>query len=96
MNEVVYKPNDKDAFIIEENGKRIAEMIIGISGNEMSVYHTEVVKELKGKGIGSRMVNVMAEHARNHNLSVIPLCPFVKEHFIKNREEYEDVWKKDM
>ncbi len=94
MNEIVYKPNDKDAFIIEENGKRIAEMIIGISGNDLSVYHTEVVDDLQGEGVGTKMIDAMAEHARTHNLRVIPLCPFVKEHFTKNREVYEDVWKK--
>lgn len=95
MNDVKYVPNDKDVFVIEENGKRIAEMIVSISGNEMSVYHTEVEKELEGQGIGKKLVDAMVSHARSKKLFVIPYCPFVKAHFRRKEEEYADIWKRE-
>ena len=48
MNEIKYKPNDIGASFMEDDGIRIEEMIVGISGKEMSVYHTEVMESLKG------------------------------------------------
>jgi predicted GNAT family acetyltransferase len=49
--EIQFKIDDsgKGAFFIEEDGKRIAEMVISISGNNLTVYHTEVSESLKGK-----------------------------------------------
>jgi predicted GNAT family acetyltransferase len=56
-------------------------MIVGIAEKELSVYHTEVVEHLEGQGIGTRLIEAMIEHARAHQLSVVPYCPFVKAHF---------------
>ncbi len=46
MNDIKFMQADKgeSVFALEENGERIAEMVVGISGKEMSVYHTEVAK----------------------------------------------------
>jgi predicted GNAT family acetyltransferase len=95
MNNVKYVPSDKDTFVIEENDERIAEMIVSISGNEMSVYHTEVLKKLEGQGIGTKLIEAMTAHARANQLRVIPYCPFVKAQFRENEERYADIWEKD-
>lgn len=92
MKDVEFVPNDKGAFIIEENGERIAEMIVGISGKEISVYHTEVIDRLEGQGIGTRLIESMVDYAKNNNLNVIPLCPFVHAKFKEAPEKYAAVW----
>lgn len=48
--ELKLEENGKGAFVIEEGNERIAEMVIGISGNNLTVYHTEVSERLKGGG----------------------------------------------
>jgi|GEM_PF-596410 len=94
MNNVAFIPNDKGAFAIDEQGERIAEMIVGITGNEMSVYHTGVVERLQGQGIGRQLVEAMAEHARTNGLKVVIYCPFVKGIFQSQQEAYGDIWEK--
>lgn len=86
-------PNDKGAFIIEENGERVAEMIVGITGKDMSVYHTEVIDRLEGKGIGKKLIDVMVDYANKNHLKVQPICPFVKTMFKRNPEKYAEIWQ---
>jgi predicted GNAT family acetyltransferase len=82
----------KGAFVIDEGDERLAEMVIGISGNNMTVYHTHVSEKLKGKGVASQLLKQMVTYAREHQLKVIALCPYVSAQFKRHPEEYQDVW----
>jgi predicted GNAT family acetyltransferase len=86
--------NGRGAFFIETNGKQLAEMAIGISGGNLTVYHTEVSEELKGKGIASQLLATMVGYARTHALKVIPLCPYVLAQFKRHPEQYDDIWNR--
>lgn len=94
MNDIILKldNNGKGAFVIEEGDERIAEMAIGISGENLTVYHTEVSEKLKGKGVASQLLTRMVTYARENKLKVIPLCPYVLAQFKRHPEEYADVW----
>jgi uncharacterized protein len=93
--ELKLESNGKGAFMIEEAGKRIAEMVIGISGNNLTVYHTEVSDQLKGQGIASKLLSTMVDYAREHNLKVIALCPYVNAQFKRHADLYKDIWNQD-
>jgi len=80
------------AFFIEKDGVEIAKMEIGISGENMTVYHTEVSETLKGQGIASKLLAKMVDYARTNNLKVIALCPFVSAQFKRHPEKYTDIW----
>ena len=67
--------------------------MVGIKGNEMTVYHTEVATKLEGEGMGKKRINAMTDYARTHELKVIPLCPYVDAQFKRHPEQYADVWK---
>jgi uncharacterized protein len=54
------------------------------------VMHTEVPKELNGKGIGSALVRGLLDIARAEGLKVKPLCPFVRT-YIEKHAEYQDL-----
>jgi len=97
MNKIQLSLNDSGhgAFSIEEEGKRVAEMVISIAANNLTVYHTEVSDKLKGQGISTQLLNAMVEYARTHNLKVIPLCPYVSAQFKRHPDRYEDVWNHD-
>jgi predicted GNAT family acetyltransferase len=94
MNDIVLKLNNngRGAFVIEEGSERLAEMEISIAGGNLTVFHTEVSDKLKGKGVGAQLLANMVKYARDHQLKVIPLCPFVHAQFKKHPEEYADVW----
>ncbi|WP_205502145.1 GNAT family N-acetyltransferase [Rufibacter psychrotolerans] len=96
MNPIQYKPKDKDAFALEENGQRIAEMIVDINQGILSVYHTGVLESAQGRGLGTRLIDAMVAHAREHQLKVFTYCPFVKRHFQRHAYEYADVWQKEL
>jgi len=97
MNEIELKldSNGKGAFVIEKEGERIAEMVIGISGSNLTVYHTEVSDQLKGQGIATKLLSAMVAYAREHQLKVIPLCPYVLAQFKRHPDQYKDVWNQD-
>ena len=85
----------RGAFFMEENGNRVAEMVISIAGSNLTVYHTEVSEKLKGQGISTQLLTTMVEYARKNNLKVIPLCPYVSAQFKRHPEQYADVWNRD-
>src|SRR5215203_1304557 len=93
MQEIQFEINKsgRGAFFFEEGGKRLGEMIISISDKILTVYHTEVLPEMEGKGIAKKLSETMVEHARAHQLKVIPLCPYVSSVFKKDPEKYKDV-----
>jgi len=37
----------------------------------------------------------MRVHARENNLKVVPLCPYVLAQFKRHPELYEDVWQRE-
>ncbi len=97
MNEIKFIPveDGNKAFVIEENNERIAEMVVGIIGNKMSVYHTEVADQLEGQGIGKKLIQEMVDYARNNNLKVLPLCPYVLAQFKRHPDQFSDIWEKE-
>lgn len=96
MNEIELKldNNGKGAFVIEEGGERIAEMAIGISGDNLTVYHTEVSDKLKGQGVAGALLSTMVSYARSSKLKVIALCPYVLAQFKRHAEQYDDIWNR--
>jgi predicted GNAT family acetyltransferase len=95
--EVQLKIDDsgKGAFFVDEDGKRVAEMVISVSGNNLTVYHTEVSESLKGKGVSTLLLETMVKYVRDNNLKVIPLCPYVNVQFKRHPDKYDDIWNKE-
>ena len=80
-------------FFIMNGDKQIAQMIIGVSGNDLTVYHTEVLPEAESKGLAFQLLKAMVDYARDNKLKVIALCPYVFAQFKRHPDEYEDIWK---
>jgi len=80
-------------FYITEGDKRVAEMMIDVSGGELTVYHTEVLPVAEGKGLAKKLLASMVDYARKNNLKVIALCPYVHAQFLRHPDEYNDIWK---
>ena len=93
--ELIKINNDRKAFVIEENGERLAEMELGIRGSDMIVYHTEVSEKLRGKGVANQLLDEMTSYARKNSLKVVPLCRYVLAEFTRHPDQYKDIWNKD-
>lgn len=96
MEDIKLSLNEKGHghFFVNKNDEQIAEMQIGISGNDLTVYHTEVSPEYEGQGLAKKLLSAMVDYARTNQLKVIALCPYVLSQFKRHAEEYHDVWKK--
>ena len=97
MNDIKLKleSNGKGAFVIEDDSERVAEMAIGISDGNLTVYHTEVSEKLKGQGVAKKLLANMVEYVRANKLKVIALCPFVNAQFKRHPEQYADIWNQN-
>lgn len=97
MNEIELKleSNGKGAFVLEESGERLAEMVISIADKNLTVFHTEVSDKLKGQGVASKLLSTMVAYAREHRLKVIALCLYVSAQFKRHPDQYNDIWNKN-
>jgi len=54
--------------------------------------HTEVPRELEGKGLAGKIVRFALEDARAKQLRVIAVCPYVVG-YLEKHPEYQDLTK---
>ncbi len=84
----------KGSFFVEETGTRLAEMTYTMAGDKtLIIDHTEVDDALRGKNVGYQLVKAAVEYARQHQLKIIPLCPFAHSVFQRKNDELGDVLK---
>ncbi len=81
----------KGRFVIYENDKFVGEMTYTWAGkSKFIIDHTGVDENFNGKGFGKKLVMKSVEFARNNDLKILPLCPFAKKIFDKDKD-IEDV-----
>lgn len=92
--DIQHKTGDsKGSFFIEKDGEVKAEITYSKAGDtKIIIDHTEVSDELRGEGIGKALVEHTVKYAREHELKVIPLCPYAKS-VIERDESLQDVLK---
>ena len=84
---------NKGLFYIEDQADNHikAEMVFYMTTpNEMIIQHTEVDEALRGQNIGYQLVQYAVNYARQHNIKIIPACPFAKSVFDR-KPEFSDV-----
>jgi predicted GNAT family acetyltransferase len=57
-------------------------------GDTVFFIHTEVPRELEGRGVASTLVKAALDDARTQHLAVVPFCPFVAG-YIRRHPEYK-------
>jgi predicted GNAT family acetyltransferase len=82
-------------YITDKNDGQLGEMVIGISGTNLTVYHTEVSNKAENKGLAKKMFMAMVDYARKNSLKVVPLCSYVLAQFQRHPEDYADIWYKE-
>ncbi len=87
MNIQHSESGNKGKFFVEENGEVLAEMTYSKAGDtRIIIDHTEVSDKLRGTGAGKQLVAAAVNHARAHQLKIMPLCPFANSVFNKTPE----------
>lgn len=81
----------KGEFYIEVNGSRDALITYSWAGSDKIIIdHTEVQNNLRGQGVGYKLIEASVKFMRKKGVKAIPLCPFAKSVFDKN-PKYSDV-----
>lgn len=86
--------NGHSYFLLKEDDEQMGEMEVSIFGNELTVFHTEVIPKAEGKGYAKKLLNEMVAYSRKNNLKVRALCPYVHAQFKRHPDEYNDIIKK--
>jgi len=74
---------------IERDGKT-AYMEYALGEGVLELIHTEVPKELRGKGLSTELAHAALEWAREQNLKVDVVCPSVAN-YLHDHPEYSDL-----
>ncbi|MDN3202553.1 GNAT family N-acetyltransferase [Algoriphagus sediminis] len=81
----------RGSFYIGSSDAKKAEMVYVMAGpSKMIIEHTEVSDDLRGEGLGMKLLEALVEEVREREIRVLPLCPFAKASFQK-REDLQDV-----
>jgi uncharacterized protein len=89
MTDTVHDNVTKGRFELDVEG-RTAFVTYRTAGNIITLVHTEVPKELGGRGIGSRLAEGVLALIRARGQKVIPRCQFFAG-YIGKHPEYQDL-----
>lgn len=87
MNYNVSNNTAANRFEVQVDGQ-LAMIEYRISGNTMIFVHTEVPKELEGKGIAAAMAAYALSYAQQQDMKVLPLCTYMQA-YMKRHPEYD-------
>ncbi len=88
MSEVKDNPAKNQFELIVEGHTALAAY--RLKPGVITFTHTEVPKELGGRGVGSQLAKGALDQARTRGLKVVPLCPFIKA-YIEKHPTYQDL-----
>lgn len=81
----------KGTFYVEAGGERRGELAYFMSApSEMTIYHTEVGEEFRGKGVGRELVAAAVEFARINQFKIVPTCPYADK-IISETPEFQSL-----
>lgn len=81
----------ENTFYVGNKAEPSAELHYVPTGpDKLIVDHTNVSDDLRGQGVGEKLVLTVVEYAREQGKTIIPLCPFTKNQFDRH-EEYRHV-----
>lgn len=82
-----FNRSTKGFFKATDNGREAGRMTYSWAGDDKIIIdHTEVNPEFKGMGVGQKMVLEAVRYARENSVKILPLCPFAKSVFNKDKE----------
>lgn len=84
--------NNRGQIQLFTDDHQAGEMEISIYNELLTVYHTEVDPQYEGKGYAKMLLSKLVEYARENNLKIVPLCPFVHGQFKRHPDLYRDIW----
>jgi predicted GNAT family acetyltransferase len=83
---VVHNPS-KRRFEINVDGQ-LSVLEYTFKNQRLFLMHTEVPPALQSQGLGTELAHAALEYARQNELTVVAICPFVQE-YVSSHPEYQ-------
>ncbi len=83
-------------FEISADGIRAGLASYSVSGDRISLTHTETSPEFAGRGLAKQLITYALDQARARQLSVVPICPYALRVISENQEAYLDLVPADV
>ena len=91
MNFEHWTQDDRGSFMVPGEGEQPrAEITYRRDGASLVVTHTGVSDELRGEGVGTLLVEQIAEYARQEEMTIVARCPFARD-VLMGRDDLRDV-----
>jgi uncharacterized protein len=96
MAEPQYR-NTRDAAVVHNASNQRFEINIDshlslleytFKNHRLFLTHTEVPPVLQDQGLGTKLAHAALEYARQNDLTVVAICPFVQE-YVSSHPEYQ-------
>lgn len=84
------RSDDRGAFVLISNGKRLGRLTYTVAGPHITLDHTYVEDAFRRTGAGAKLVNAAVEWARAEHHRLLPRCSFTRWVFDKT-PAYADV-----
>jgi uncharacterized protein len=81
---------DRDRYEIRVDGKLAGFAKYDRKPGQITFTHTEIEDRFEGRGLGSQLIRYALREARESEVAVLPVCPFVKD-FIQRHREYAEL-----
>ena len=77
----------KQPFEIDIDGQ-LSVLEYTFKNHRLFLTHTEVPSALEGEGLGTKLAHAALEYARQNELTVVVICPFVQE-YVSSHPQYQ-------
>lgn len=81
----------QNRYVFASGGEQVGLVDYVMSGDEIHLVHTEINPQLRGRGLGARMVEELLDTLRTEtSLRVVPACPFVAD-WVHRHPDYQEL-----
>src|SRR3954463_475057 len=88
---VVERDEAASRFVVR-SGKESSYLRYNKVGSHIILEHTEVLPAERGHGVAGSLAHAALEYARENDLTVLPVCPFVLA-YLSRHPEYQSLVK---
>ena len=81
---------DSHRYVVRIDGRRAGLLQYRLHPKSIELVHTEIYEEFEGRGLGSQLISFALDDAREPELAVLPICPFVND-YIQRHRQYVDL-----
>ena len=91
---MIFKESDGKIELFDDQNSKLGEITYKHEcANVIACDHTFVDDKYRGKGYAQYLLNELAKFARENDLMIRPICPYVKRKFNEDAQ-YADVYYK--